>query len=339
MKKGLFTLIITLFIISIMTTGAMAKQNRADLKKVWGGGDPKSSTYSGKYVPHVIDILGQNRLSGYSWAGKSEGTTMNAQKVTENPTHLAVGQLDILRNLNGKPIPGGEGNYSFTILHENIGPEALFAITTNPNYKTWGDILSNAWDLTFYTGGAKSGSYGTLMGLMDIYPDLEDIEVVHAGGSMKIISAVKNDPSGFGFFVMRPDPNSDVFKAIDKAGLTMVPVVDFELEDLYEFMELKVANGGIFGKAKYHTTAVTSVALITGSLESVNPKNKNYRRLQATIKRVGQLNQETLKPNLKGWKDMFDSMKKIAGNKAKAMMEASKKAASAAREKLEEKLQ
>lgn len=307
-------------------------------KVVWGGGKKKSSTYSGKYVPHVIDVLNQNRLSGYEWGGPSQGTVMNAELVTQNPTHLALGQLDILENLSGTPMPDGSGNYAFTILHKNIGPECLYAVTAQEGYSTWGHVLGNAWDLTIYTGGEKSGSYGTLKGLMEIYPDLEDVEVVHAGGNKAIIEAVKTKPSSMGFFVMRPDPASSIFKDIDSAGLSLIPVVDFDLEDVYEFMTLKVASGGFFSDAKYHNTACTSVALITGdpaSLDANDKKQKRQlRRLKATINRVRAVESDTLKPNLSSWRDMWDSMKAMTKDAATDLMEASKKAMAEAAQQL-----
>ena len=57
---------IAVFLLS--TTCAMGAGN-TNPKRVWGGGDPSTSTYSGKYVPHIISILEENRLAGYEWAG------------------------------------------------------------------------------------------------------------------------------------------------------------------------------------------------------------------------------------------------------------------------------
>ena len=278
-------------------------------KRVWGGGDPSSSTYSDAYVPHIIKILEENRLAGYTWAGKSESTVMNAEMITVNPTHLAVGQLDILRTLKDKPMPNGKGNYAFTILHENIGPECLYMITAQKGYTTWGHVLGNAWDLTILTDGVKSGSYLTLQGLIGTFPDLADVKIVNTSGAMEIINEVSSNTSSLGFIVMRPDPDSALFKEIAELGLSLVPVVDFELEERYEFLDLKVTHGGLFSSGQFHTTACTSVALITGDISQVDKNDiRTYKRLEATIDRIGAVSMEKMKPDLSSYRDMWDSI-------------------------------
>src|SRR5690606_32382895 len=57
---------------------------------IWGGGKAGASVYTDVYVPHLVNILEQNRLAGYAWGGPSDGTVANALKVTQNPTNLAV---------------------------------------------------------------------------------------------------------------------------------------------------------------------------------------------------------------------------------------------------------
>lgn len=330
-----YKLSMTIAVFLLSSTCAMGASHSGP-KKVWGGGDKSTSTYSGKYVPHIIKVLEENRLAGYEWAGKSEGTVMNAEMVTANPTHLAVGQLDILRNIKGNPMANGNDNYAFTILHENIGPECLYAVTAQKGYTTWGHVLGNAWDLTIFTGGAKSGAYGTLQGLIQIYPDMADAKVVNAGGAMDIIDQVRRTPSSIGFFVMRPDPNSPVFMKIVDSKLSLVPVVDFELEGLYEFLDLKVAHGGLFSGGEFHTTACTSVALITGDLSQVDQSNtRDYKRLKATIDRVGGVSAEKMKPDLSSWRDMWDSMKSASKQKISDLGDASKEAFDSLKKKVQ----
>lgn len=321
MKKS-----ITAIAISGLLTATIAQAD--DAKKVWGGGDPSGSAYSGIYVPHIIEKMADQRLAGYEWAGVSDGTVYNAEQVTNNPTHVAVGQNDILKNLNGQEMPGG-GTYDFTVLHDNIGPECMYAVTDEAGYETFGHILSNAWDLMIYTGSAKSGSFGTLQILQELYPSLSDAVVEHAGDANDIIAAVKANEASFGFFVMRPDPNSAVFKAIADSELTLVPVVDFELEGVYDFLELKIAAGGLFSDAAYHTTSCTSVSMITGVPANAE-EGRDRKRVEETIKRVGSISAEDMTPSTKSWRDMFDSIKAVSGAKAKELMEKSKEALAAA---------
>lgn len=301
-------------------------------KLVWGGGKQSVSSYSGKYVPFVIKTLESKRMGGYKWAGVSQGTVENLEKVTLNPSHLAVVQYDIAKHMQGVAIPGSDGKtYDFTVLHSNLGPECLYLVTKNKHYTTFGHVLGNAWDINMATGGEKSGSFGTWQALRTIYPDLGDIEVKHVGGTDRIINSVKRGTTAFGFFVMRPDPNNKVFKAIADANLNLVPVVDFDLEGKYEFKDLKIAHGAFlgFGEARRHTTACTSVALITG-----NPKNaegKTVRRVKATIKRMNELDSDDLRKGatekFTTWSDFVDSFKAVTKDKAKKLMAASQKAA------------
>jgi hypothetical protein len=291
------------------------------LRVVWGGGDPKESVYSGAYVPQVITGLESERLSGYSWGGATQGTVDNAERVTRNPTHIAVGQRDILMQLNGQPIEGAKdgAKFRFTELHADIGPECLYAVTAEKNYTNFGHVLANAWDLTVYTGGPKSGSFGTWKILGSAFPDLKDMRVVHAPSTKDILKNVKAQKGTFGFFVMRPDPNSDVFKEIVQAGLSLVPVVDQKIEGTYTFLDMKISHGGLLSSAKTHTTACTSVSLITGDPEAATePRAK--KRVEATIERVKAASPQKFRPDLAGWRDMWDSIKVVSAEKAKAMM-------------------
>ena len=318
-----------------MSSNCATSVSQTNPKRVWGGGDPSSSIYSGKYVPHIINILEENRLAGYTWAGKSECTLMNAEMVTLNPTHLAVGQLDILRKLKDKPMPNGKGNFAFTILHENIGPECLFVITALKGYTTWGHVLGNAWDLTIFTDGIKSGSFGTLQGLISTFPDLADVKIVNTSGAMEIINHICKDSSSLGFIVMRPDPESNVFKKIAELGLSLVPVVDFELEGQYDFLDIKVAHGGPFKGGMSYMTACTSVALITGDISQVDQNDmRNYKRLKATIDRIGAVSAEKLKPDLSTWRDKLDYLKSASMQNIAKISETSKAAYESLKQKV-----
>lgn len=297
-------------------------------KLVWGGGDPAASAYSGVYVPRVIDVLGQNALTGYTWGGKTAGTLDNAVRIAKAPTNLAVGQWDILRDLKGKPLPDGSGNFAYTVLAQNIGPECLYMVTKQPGYNTWGDVIGNSWQIDLATGSDLSGSMGTWKVLSGIYPDVASLDRVDKyDDAGQIVDAVIQGKDTHGFFVQRPDPASDVFKKIADNGLTYVPVVDFDLQDKYDFLSLKVAYGGLFGQDKYVDTACTSVALITGDPASVPADQGNLvKRLKATIDRISKVPADQLKPNLATWQDMWGSLKAVTADTAKDLMEKSKKA-------------
>ncbi len=291
-------------------------------KVIWGGGDPaKGSVYSAAYVPQGIKALESERLAGYTWGGPTQGTVDNAERVSRNPTHIAVGQRDILSQLNGQPIPGAKDGmmFRFTELHADIGPECLYAVTADKNYTNFGHVLGNAWDLTVFTGGEKSGSFGTWKILGSAFEDLKDMRVVHAPDNKAILASVKVQKGTFGFFVMRPDPNSDIFKEIVKEGLTLVPIVDQKLEGTYNFLEMKISHGGLLSSAKVHTTACTSVSLITGVPEATT-ETRARRRVEATIERVKAAPSQKFRPDLAGWRDMWDNVKAVSAEKAKAMM-------------------
>lgn len=322
-------------LVAAMLISPPALQAQDDVKLIWGGGDIKASTYSNTYVPYLIDVLAQNRMAGYTWAGISPGTIANAAKVTTSPTNLAVGQWDLLQTLSGQPIPGvtkADGTpatYAFTVLAKDIGPECLYMVTDQEGFSNFGDVLGNAWDSVFATGGAGSGSIATFHNLQSLYPDLADAIVVEAGSALDIVKRVKSDVEvTHGFFVMRPDAQSDTFKYIADEGLHFIPLVDEGLNGSYTFNELKVANGGLFSAPTMHITACTSVALITGdptSAAAIALDNRALRRLNETIKRIGSLDPETLKPNISSWADMWDSFKIVGADQVKILMAESKK--------------
>lgn len=306
----------------------------AELKKICGGGDPKGSVYSKDYVPHIIKVMEGNRLTGYVRCGDTDATIHNAELITSNPTWLAVGQLDILRQLNGQMIPGqGDKKYAFTMLHPNIGPECLYLVTKEKTYTTFGHVRGNGFDLTVLTGSQKSGSFGTWRILQSVFSDLAEIPVEHIGSADKIVEAVAERPAAVGFFVMRPDPASETFVKIKSKGLNLVPVVDDALSGTYTYLQLKVATGGFFaGKPTYHTTACTSVALITGDPKMVAADNRRVlQRVNATIARMKEVPASDLRPGLVSWKDMWDDMKEAGGEKVAELLESSKRALQDAR--------
>lgn len=369
MKKTL----LTVAALALLAVPALAAE--VPEKTIWGGGDPASSEYSGVYVPHLIKVFADNQMPGYSWLQPSPGTLHNALQVTRNPTNVALGQWDLLSDLNGKPVPGGAPGetYNFTVLAENIGPECLYLVTNLRGYDrpgAFGDFLANAWDLTIATGKEGSGSLGSFQKLQSIYPDIapDATTVVEVGGAADIVAAVKSGQAQFGFFVQRPNPSNKVFEDIRSAGMTLVSVIDYELEGLsstvtkvlpdgstttqeapvYQFMNLKVENGGLFGGAKFHTTACTSVALITGSATHADPvtgaqvprtdvalDTKQLKRIEQTIARIGRISEDSLRPNISGWADMWDSLTAMASDKAVEAMEASKVALEEARKQID----
>ena len=319
---------LSLLALSAVLTATVTLSARADdsLKVVWGGGPASSSAYTSVYVPKVIEVLDSQHLSGYAWGGVSQGTVANAESVTDHPTNLAVGQLDIFGLVKDQPIPGREGDkYKFTILKPDLGPECLYLVTKDKSYKTFGDVIGNAWQLAVATGGEKSGSFGTWKVLQGIYPDLKPVPVLHTNSIGDIIELVKQKSDTVGFFVMRPDPDSDVFKSIVDADLTIVPVVDFDLEGKYKFMTLKVAHGWSGGKEVQ--TACTTVALITGDPSSTKLANDSEtRRLAETIKRLSAVDQKSFQPEASSWLDMWDSLAEFSTDKAQSLMDQSKRA-------------
>ncbi|MBP9669007.1 MAG: hypothetical protein KBE09_01835 [Candidatus Pacebacteria bacterium] len=306
----------------------------AELKKICGGGDPKGSVYSKDYVPHIIKVMEGNRLTGYVRCGDTDATIHNAELITANPAWLAVGQLDILRQLNGQAIPDQKDKkYAFTVLHQNIGPECLYLVTKEKTYTTFGHVRGNGFDLTVLTGGQKSGSFGTWKILQSVFSDLAEIPVEHIGSADKIVDAVAERQAAFGFFVMRPDPASETFIKIKSKGLNLVPVIDDALSGTYTYLQLKVASGGwVTGKPVFHTTACTSVALITGDPKMVAADNRRVlQRVNATIARMKDVPATDLRPGLVSWKDMWDDMKEVGAEKVADLLESSKRALENAR--------
>jgi hypothetical protein len=315
----------------VETPPEFTKHISDDPKIIWGGGSLEGSSYSRIITPAVGEQLALSRLPGYKWGGPSEGTLMNAMKVTLNPTHVALGQADILSTLNGTKIAGTDLTYNFTVVQDDIADECLYLVTKSPSYETWGHVIENIWDINLKTGGELSGSFGTWdRKLTSIYPALQDVlSVEHTGSSNDIVQEViDGDETVFGFFVTRPDPSSETFKKIIAAGLTLVPVIDFDLETDYKFKSLKIAQGGIIANPVFHDTACTQVQLITGHPDNLKPGDKNLRRLEATIERASAISGPEFKEFVVGkflsWKDYLDSVREVGGDRLSALMDASK---------------
>lgn len=305
---------------------------------VWGGA-AEGSTYTDVYVAHVVDVLTTKaRMSGYGWGGASKGTLENAAIVTRTPSNLAVGQYDLLKDLNGQPIPGGSDTYNFSFIlgadgtPANLGPECLYIVTNQPGYEgsaAFGNVLADAWNMTLAVDAIGSGSAGTFAKLQGIYPDFIPDSVVHpqSNGALNVVNMVASGQATHAFFVQRPDPAGAVFKLIDEENLTIVPVVDIALEDAgYNFKELKVANGGLFSAAQTVATACTFVSLITGNPDLVTDPAKQ-KRVKETVARLSAAvtsEANVLQPSLSTWRDMWDNMKTLGGDKLKDLLEASR---------------
>ncbi len=334
MKKDYFLLTTAIAVVGVALLGggntAMAQEWAKRMKAApaaedylfWGGGDPKVSSYSGKIVPVLLELLAQQRVSLYQWGGPTEGTLDNIERVQANPTHMAVGQGDVLRKY-------GEG---ITVLKERVADECLYLVGREE--ATLGDVVATAIFSRVATGGEKSGSYLSWKILSELIPELGDAEVIPVGGSDKIVAAVANGEADYGFFVMRPDPENPVFKEIRGKSLELIPVVSFELEGAYQFLELKVSYGGIFSSAQYHPTACTSVVWFTGDPAKI--EGRAQRRLEKIVEIVRRLPDEEVRQQVAeqfaSWRDYLDSVRAVAADRLRALKEKAKEAAARLRE-------
>lgn len=303
-----------------------------DLKKVWGGGDPTVSAYSGTYVPLAIENLTKARLAGYQWGGKSDGCIANMQKVTDNPTHLAICQGDMVAS------EANMAAYKYTVVRSDLGFECLYAVTALPGYDNFGHVLGNAFDLTVHTTGAASGSMGSWARLKEIYPDLGDVTIVNHANDKEATEAAKADAdkgvSSIAFFVKRPDPENATFEYIAKSKMSFIPIVDFDIEDKgYNFPELPVENAGwgalMGGKVKRVTTACMNIALITGdpSTLAADAANGVKKRLNETITRLKEQPASDWKPK-EGWfAKMMNDIADTAPSKLAELKNAAKQTA------------
>jgi hypothetical protein len=303
------------------------------LKIVWGGGAVEVSAYSATYVPMVIRNLADARLVGYAWGGPSEGCVDNLSKVTASPTQLAVCQGDMVN---------AEANvtkFKYTVIRRDLGVECLYAVTAQPGYENWGHVLGNAWDLTVYTTGKLSGSFGSWNRLTEIYPALKDATVVNTTSDLAATEAAKADAArgkaSIAFFVKRPDPDNSTFEFIAANSMTFVPVVDLDLEGKgYTFPSTLVENVGwaalAGGKPKRVSTACTQVVVVTGNpegLRSARATDAMYKRQQATIERLQQQPAVAWKPTDPWFSKMINDMAETAPGKLKDMMDKARETA------------
>ncbi len=312
-------------VIALLASSAHAD----DLKKVWGGGDKDVSVYSGTYVPLAIDNLTKARLAGYEWGGKSDGCVANLQKVTENPTNVAICQGDIVESEASKAA------YKYTVVRSDLGYECLYATTALPGYDNFGHILGNAFDLTVHTTGAASGSMGSWARLKEIFPDLGDVTIVNHSNDKEAVAAAKVDAdkgvSSIAFFVKRPDPENATFEFISENKMTFIPVVDFDIEDKgYSFPELPVENAGwgalVGGKVKRVTTACTMVTLVTGDPAALpaDASSGVKKRLNETIARLREQPAADWQPKEGWYTKMMNDIADTAPSKLAELKKAAK---------------
>ncbi len=279
--------------IAIAMGGNFAYANEVGKREVHGGGKKESSFYSSTVVDTVINGLQENRITGYSWGGVSDGTIDNVDRVNKDPVDLGIGQLDILNGLIRDAAASGEAP-GFHVLIENMGPECYYLATNNPGYSNFGHVLGNAFDITIATTGIKSGSFGSLNALAKVYPDLVSVEIKNYPDANAAVEAVANGEANFVFFVQKPTPGSGPFQLIAEKGLTYVPVVDWEMEDLgLQFFELPVTSsefslsawksGGIKEGQKV-ATACTSIALFGG--DAAKATGRDQKLIEAIAARV-----------------------------------------------------
>ncbi|CAK0748206.1 hypothetical protein CCP4SC76_1910001 [Gammaproteobacteria bacterium] len=120
---------------------------------------------------------------------KTSGTGDNLKRLAENPSAVALAQMDVANDLIGKT-PGWSDK--MVVVRSDLGHECLFAVTSNPKLTSWGQVQQFATRVRVATAPKESGSYLTLLNLQVQDPALKGLDA-NLQNASDTLSAIKLD--------------------------------------------------------------------------------------------------------------------------------------------------
>ncbi|MEO1280248.1 MAG: hypothetical protein AAFV69_00790 [Pseudomonadota bacterium] len=231
-----------------------------------------SGAYHSSFCPALKDQLGKDGIT--ATCEVSSGTAENMQTVSENLSHFAYGQLDVLALKSG----AFGGAKRFDKVRVDDVRECLFAVTKTKALSNFGEVAVRSSELTFVLPPEKSGSAKTFAFLQKIDPyGLGQGRAIRyeADTDSAIDEAMSNDNT-VALFVQFPDPENERFKAIQKKGGHIVPVLDRNLLDqrlggqrVYFAQETQVANPSWLASGTKVVTSCTPLVIFTGASNDI----------------------------------------------------------------------
>lgn len=219
------------------------------------------------FAPPIVALL--ERAWVDAPIAKSPGTPASLDWLTAHPTSYALAQGDIFA-LTAKTDQGAK----FRVVRgTGIGNEAVLAIASARIYArsqgSWGAIANHAKQVRFITGASDSGPAATFRSLQALDPaNLGKGTIAYAADLDAAIQAVKDNRADVAFMVQFGNADNPRFKAIQEAGLKVVPVLAGAMKGLKMpdgSPAYTLCEGVNVGAEKPLITACTPIQLVTGA--------------------------------------------------------------------------
>lgn len=319
MKKTIFTALSAVGVTLTLSGAAQAG-------KIYTGG--AHGAYNSDFCPQLSAELAKAKFN-YNCT-PTLGSTENLAKVKESPSDIGYSQFDVftLDTTTNQPAQPHQ------IIRTDVARECLFMVTKNKDLKSFGDVAGQANSLHFILPPKGSGSASTFEYLRRVDPDGlgRAAQVSHAETTDIALQQALDDEKAVSLFVQFPDPDSDRFKMINKAGGFFVPVIDRNIlrqqvgdQKIYFAQETEVKNAKFWKKGETVITACTPMVVFTGNPDLMSTGEQKLEQTDL-IKTVNSIPLENLQPKEGFLSRYWSKTRALSADAVEKMMEATEKA-------------
>ncbi|MFV0367472.1 MAG: hypothetical protein ACK5KM_03340 [Hyphomicrobiaceae bacterium] len=285
-----------IFVTMAMTSAVHGEPQAKHTKRIYTGGD--KGAYHLSFCPPLATAL---EKAGQTYTcTPSAGSLDNMKRVAASPRDIGFAQLDVL-TLNRQEFSDGQ---AFSTIRSGDVHECLFAVTRNPELKSFGDIAARAEELRFILPSEDSGSSGTFRYLQSIDMDLAHATSVrHTENVDEAIRLALSADDTVSLFIQFPDPDNPRFQLVNRLGGHFIPVIDrnilsasIEGRSIYFAKETEVMDARWTKQGKQVITACTPLVIFTGAARHItNPEAAKAHA--AMIKEIREIPADKLKPS------------------------------------------
>lgn len=294
----------------IITTALVffAISTTAHADKIYAGS--ATGAYTNTFCPLVQDAL-KTEYFEYACAA-TKGTGENVELVLANPTHVGIGQLNIMATLEQSKLA------KLKIVAPNVGFECLYGVTSDPQITSLSAISKRA---PAALPSAKSGSTLTFEQLQALDDNLSSLRnITHYEDAMTALQAVASGDAVITSFVQFADTSNPTFQFANENGMTFIPMINRKILrqkangiQLFEPKEVSVEPQGLISFVKREapptiTTSCTQVVFFTGVSDGLAGVEKEDQDLiAATLEKVQP-------PSGGKWDDIFANVRNLTGD-------------------------
>jgi hypothetical protein len=282
----------------------------AQAQRIYAG--TSSGSYTLDICPKVAEAVQREYFSHRCVA--SQGSGDNLRRVLGDPTSIGLGQLDVLAGFI-ETNPG-----QLTVIDPEIGFECLFAVARPASGISRLDELSPRTSVALPP--EQSGSSDSFRFLQRMHRNLSALRTIrHHDSALDAVRAVTDDD--IAFFVQAPNIDNPVFRAINDAGLSFIPVISRAILkreaagiSVYEPHEVGVTPTLFgFGPPLRVVTTCTPVVVFTGN-PALFPIGSDTRADQETLVRTLTVIDQ---PDTAGWQSIFRNMAEVGQDRLQSL--------------------